>query len=147
MTSLLWFPILLSIICLVLMYLVKDIPSKMGMRRSMKDRLEKRIEVSKQLKKSVLFLLGLIFVYSLSYSVYSSFTLLESALEGNDIIKPELKNVEIDEGKAQNLLNIMLISYLALSTFFAGDFIRSMIKTIVGLMKNRKLSARNVEQR
>ncbi|WP_142254895.1 hypothetical protein [Mammaliicoccus sciuri] len=147
MTSLLWFPILLSIICLVLMYLVKDIPSKMGMRRSMKDRLEKRIEVSKQLKKSVLFLIGLIFVYSLSYSVYSSFTLLESALEGNDIIKPELKNVEIDEGKAQNLLNIMLISYLALSTFFAGGFIRSMIKTIVGLMKNRKLSARNVEQR
>ncbi|ORI01214.1 hypothetical protein B5723_12705 [Mammaliicoccus sciuri] len=113
----------------------------------MKDRLEKRIEVSKQLKKSVLFLIGLIFVYSLSYSVYSSFTLLESALEGNDIIKPELKNVEIDEGKAQNLLNIMLISYLALSTFFAGGFIRSMIKTIVGLMKNRKLSARNVEQR
>lgn len=147
MTSLLWFPILLSIICLVLMYLVKDIPSKMGMRRSMKDRLEKRIEVSKQLKKSVLFLLGLIFVYSLSYSVYSSFTLLESALQGNDIIKPELKNVEIDEGKAQNLLNIMLIGYLALSTFFVGGFIRSMVKTIVGLMKNRKLSARNVEQR
>ncbi|WP_436889242.1 hypothetical protein [Mammaliicoccus sciuri] len=48
MTSLLWLPILLSIICLFLMYLVKDIPSKMGMRRSMKDRLEKRIEVSKQ---------------------------------------------------------------------------------------------------
>lgn len=146
MTSLLWFPILLSIICLVLMYLVKDIPSKMGMRRSMKDRLEKRIEVSKQLKKSVLFLIGLIFVYSLSYSVYSSFTLLESALEGNDIIKPELKNVEIDEGKAQNLLNIMLISYLALSTFFACGFIKSVIKTIVGIMKNRKLIARNVEQ-
>ncbi|MEB8265409.1 hypothetical protein [Mammaliicoccus sciuri] len=105
----------------------------------MKDRLEKRIEVSKQLKKSVLFLIGLIFVYSLSYSVYSSFTLLESALEGNDIIKPELKNVEIDEGKAQNLLNIMLISYLALSTFFAGGFIRSVIKTSVGIIKNRNL--------
>ncbi|WP_436889274.1 hypothetical protein [Mammaliicoccus sciuri] len=74
------------------------------------------------------------------------FVLLENTLEANTIIRPELKNVEINESKAQTLLNTMLMSYIILSTFFAGGFIKSVIKTIVGLMKNRKLIARNVEQ-
>lgn len=38
----------------------------------------------------------------------------------------------------------MLMSYITLSTFFAGGFIRSMIKIIVELMRNTKLSARKV---
>ncbi|WP_436889262.1 hypothetical protein [Mammaliicoccus sciuri] len=80
------------------------------------------------MKKAVLFLIEIILVYSFSYSVYSSFSLLQSALEGNEIIQAELKNVVIDQEKVQYLLSIMLISYLALSTFFAGGFIKSVTK-------------------
>lgn len=144
MTAFLWLPIVLSLVCLFVYYLIKEVPPKVGLRKSIKHRLEKRNIVFKQLKSAILYLIGLVLIYSMFYSVANMFLLLENTLEGNTIIQPELKNVEVNEGKAQTLLNIMLMSYIILSTFFAGGFIRSMIKTIVGLMKNKKLSARKV---
>ncbi len=144
MMSLLWLPIVLSLVCLFVYYLIKEVPPKVGLRKSVKHRFEKRIIVSKQLKSAILYLIGLVLICSMFYSVANMFVLLENSLEGNTVIQPELKNVEVNESKAQTLLNIMLISYIILSTFLAGGFIRRMIKTIVGLMKNRKLSARNV---
>lgn len=140
MTVFLWLPILLSIIFLLLTYLIKDLTSAIGVKKSMKDRLKKRIVVSKHLKQTVLFLIGFIFVYIMFYSFYNSFELLRNSLEGNAIIKPELKNVEINEKEAQNLLSIMLISYTTLSTFFAGGFIKSVFKASVGLIVNKNYS-------
>lgn len=111
----------------------------MGLRKSVKHRFEKRIIVSKQLKSAILYLIGLVLICSMFYSVANMFVLLENSLEGNTIIQPELKNVEVNESKAQTLLNTMLISYIILSTFFAGGFIRSVSKTSVGIIKNRNL--------
>lgn len=140
MTVFLWLPILLSILFLVLTDLIKGINSSFGIQKSIKERFKKRIIVSKQLKQTVLFFIGFLLVYIMFYSVYNSFELLRSSLEGNVIIKPELKNVEINEKKGQNLLSMMLISYLALSTFFAGGFIKSVFKASVGLIVNKKYS-------
>ncbi|WP_436867952.1 hypothetical protein [Mammaliicoccus sciuri] len=144
MTSFIWLPILLSLVCLFVYYLIKEVPPKVGLRKSIKHRLEKRIIVSKEVKRAVLYLIGLILVYSMFYSVTNIFLLLENTLEGNTIIQPELKNVELNEGKAQTLLSMMLMSYIVLSTFFAGGFIRSTTKSIVGMIKNKKLNTRKV---
>lgn len=146
MMSIFWLPIVLSLVCLFIYYLVKEVPPKVGLRKSIKNRLEKRIIVSKQLKRAILYLIGLILIYSMFYSVVNIFLLLENKLEGNTIIQPELKNIEVNEGKAQTLLSTMLMSYVILSTFFAGGFIRSATKTIVGIMKNRNLNARKVKR-
>lgn len=53
------------------------------------------------------------------------FFLLENTLEGNTIIQPELKSVEVNEGKAQTLLNTMSMTYIVLSTFCAVGFMKS----------------------
>ncbi|WP_239710656.1 hypothetical protein [Mammaliicoccus sp. E-M21] len=138
-------PIVLGLMCLFVIYLAKEVPSKIGIKKGIKARLEKDIVVSKQIKKAILYLIGFVLIYSLFYSVVNSFLLLESTLEGNAIIKPELENVEINEGKAQTLLNVMLVSYITLSTFFAGSFIKSVIKSSIGIMKNRNLNIKKVE--
>ncbi|WP_394882191.1 hypothetical protein [Mammaliicoccus sciuri] len=146
MTALFWLPILLSLVCLFAYYLLKEVPPKVGLRKSIKNRLEKRIIVSKQLKRALLYLVGLILIYSMLYSVFNIFLLLENTLEGNAIIQPELKKVELNEGKAQTLLNTMLMSYIILSTYFTGGFIRSSIKAIVGIIKKRNLNTANVKR-
>lgn len=135
MTGLFWLPILLSLVCLFAYYLLNEVSPKVGLRKSIKNRLEKRIIVSKQLKRTLLYLVGLILIYSMLYSVLNIFILLENTLEGNTIIQPELEKVELNEGKAKSLLGTMLMSYIILSTFFAGGFIRSLIKLIVGIIK------------
>ncbi|MBG9206955.1 hypothetical protein H0243_14265 [Staphylococcus sciuri] len=146
MTSFIWLPIILSLVCLFIYYLVKEVPPKVGLRKSIKNRLEKRIIVSEQIKKAILYLIGLILIYSMFYSVLNIFLLLENTLEGNAIIQPELKKVELNEGKAQTLLSTMLMSYIILSTFFAGGFIRSATKSVVGIIKNRNLDTANVKR-
>lgn len=125
MTSLLWLPIILSSVCLFFIYLFK---LAVGTRNS----IGKRIVVSKQLKSAILYLIGLVLAYILIYSVPDSFHLVvEYNVKGNSI--------------TQQLVNMTLIHYTILSTFFAGGFIKSVIKASVGIMRNRNSNIRKVE--
>lgn len=127
MTTLLWLPIILSSVCLFFIYLFK---LAVGTRKS----IEERIIVSKQLKITLLYLIGLVWIYTLIYRVPDSLHLVvENSLKGDSI--------------TQQLMNMTLILEIILSTFLIVGFIRSVIKTIVGILRNRKLSTVKEKQR
>lgn len=121
MTSLLWLPIILSSVCLFLIYLFKK---AVGTRNS----IDKRSEVSKHLKSAILYLMVFVWVYILIYSVPDAFHLVVESSKKGDVI-------------TSHLVNITLIIYIILSTYLMFGFIRNAIKTIVGIMRNRKLNA------